>query len=323
MKLRAFTLDDSGRVAVLLEAVQGGEPPTEFMLFANGVTETSKGPILFDEKAALSVMQAFEDHGLDLLPFDIGHGMLNPFAGSDAHKAAGWFKPEVRADGLYAAGIEWTESGEKSLRAREFRYFSPALLRDGESGRIKELINVALTNIPATRRQKPLVADNTESLGNHQGNETMLEEILKALGVKTGAEALGRIVQLNNDKDEAEKVIATLKSEGVRLAQQLAEVQLAQKNEKRDALIVKLSTEGKLPPSLAEWAKSQSLESLEQFAAGAPTVKPAGNGPPVSPPAAGSVTTLSAEEKDVAKQLGVSFEDFIAEKEKLAAEARA
>ncbi|APU89280.1 hypothetical protein Rctr16k_21 [Virus Rctr16k] len=155
---------EAGRIAVLLAAPTDKAPPKEFRIFARGVTETTKGPILFDDDAAKLVMGAFADQGRDALPFDIAHGMLNPFAPPDAHKAAGWFKPEARGDGLYAAGIEWTELGSGSLRRREFRYFSPAIHRDSESGRVRELINIALTNIPATRHQAPLVADQNSRI---------------------------------------------------------------------------------------------------------------------------------------------------------------
>lgn len=155
---------DAGRIALLLAAPTSKELPREVRIFAKGVTATTKGPILFDDDAARLVMGAFADQGRDALPFDVGHGMLSPLSPPDGHKAAGWFKPEVRNGELWASGIEWTEFGANALRRREFRYFSPAVHREPESGRVRELINIALTNIPATKHQAPLVADQNDRI---------------------------------------------------------------------------------------------------------------------------------------------------------------
>jgi phage I-like protein len=147
------------RVAVLLD-IASASPPSRFRVLAKGVTATTKGPILFDEQAATSVMAAFEEQGLDELPFDVGHGMLNPLAPPSAHEAYGWFKPEVRDGALWASDIQWTADALTALRARKFRYFSPAVMRDVKTNRAMQLINIALTNIPATRGQAPLMASS-------------------------------------------------------------------------------------------------------------------------------------------------------------------
>ncbi len=272
-KLRVVELE-GGRIGVLLAIPEGNEPPTEIRVFKNGLTETTKGPVLFDDKAAEAVMAEFQDRGRDALPFDIAHGMLNPFAPPDAHKAAGWFKPEVREDGLYAANIEWTEFGATALRKREFRYFSPAILRDHDSGRVRELINIALTNIPATKHQKPLVAHDADPTAR---SSPMLEQILKALGVHSEAEALSAAVELNNllagvlALTGAQNAVAALaiatgwKQSSEALAKRVGELELEGKKIKLDAAIEKLSREGKLPPSLHDWARStQTAESLER-----------------------------------------------------------
>ena len=135
--------------------VPGGEPPREFRIFPFGRVETTKGVFLFDQEAARRVMQAWRDYG-NRLSIDYEHQALEPVANGPV-PAAGWFDLEVREDGLWAVNVEWTPRAAELLRNREYRYFSPAFYVD-EEGRIVELINLALTNIPATKRMEPLVA---------------------------------------------------------------------------------------------------------------------------------------------------------------------
>lgn len=135
--------------------VPGGEPPREFRIFPFGRVETTKGVFLFDQEAARRVMRAWRDYG-NRLSIDYEHQALEPVANGPV-PAAGWFDLEVREDGLWAVSVEWTPRAAELLRNREYRYFSPAFYVD-EEGRIVELINLALTNLPATKRMEPLVA---------------------------------------------------------------------------------------------------------------------------------------------------------------------
>lgn len=319
-------------VELLLSAnAEGSEPPKEFRVLGKGLTATTKGPLLFDAKAAEEVMKTFAESGRDLLPFDVGHGMLNPFGSSDGHKAVGWFRPEVRNGELFASDIEWTAYGATALKAREFRFFSPALHRDFESHRVKALINIALTNIPATLGQKPLVAHQVGSAESQRGTQ-MLEEIIKVSGVRTEAELLSwfaankqqwdSLVALSGKATNMEvieefKRLKNVDVEAVKLAQRVAELEGATKKRELDDVIAALSTQGKLAPSLHDWARAtQSPDSLKMFALGAPAH--AANGP--TQPPTGTVVTLSAEEREVVKQLGLTTAVYLAEKKLIAEE---
>ena len=74
-------------------------PPRAIRLFAMGENTTTKGVFLFDDTAAKSVLDAFATHGVDLA-MDFDHGAL---AAPDGRKrdVPGYYRPEVRADGLY------------------------------------------------------------------------------------------------------------------------------------------------------------------------------------------------------------------------------
>jgi phage I-like protein len=110
-------------------------------------------PFEVDPESLADMVKAFGARGTDLV-IDYEHQSLK---GGQA-PAAGWIKDlEVREDGLWAQ-VEWTGKAEEYLKRREYRYFSPVLRIDPASRRPQELMNVALTNVPAIRGLSPLVA---------------------------------------------------------------------------------------------------------------------------------------------------------------------
>lgn len=143
------------RLPVMLTV--GTDPPTEFRIFRAGVNETLKGDVLFDEVAAESVMKAAADWATHM-SLDYEHDALNPSL-SGPRIAAGWYHLAVRDGELWAVNVEWTERAAAHIRAREYRYISPSVMRDRETGRALELVNCALTNLPATKGLTPLVAN--------------------------------------------------------------------------------------------------------------------------------------------------------------------
>jgi phage I-like protein len=149
------------RAHVTLAIDAGSEPPTEFRIFARGVNETTKGNFVFDDAAAESVMAEYQAHAIDLM-IDYDHASLAPVALDPAlaSRAAGWFNLEVRAGELWAVNVRWTEPAANALRAKEWRFMSPAFEVDTKTNRVTSLLNVAITNLPATRRLTPLVAAN-------------------------------------------------------------------------------------------------------------------------------------------------------------------
>lgn len=171
------------RAIALSIVVSGDEPPSEFRIFTAGKVETTKGTFLFDDAAAASVIAEYEAHGAELM-VDYDHASLAGISLDPAQsgKAAGWFGLEVRAGELWAVNVRWTEHAAGALRAKEWRYMSPAFSTDQE-GRVTSLLNVALTNLPATRQLDPLMAASAKE------KTTMLgaEAVKKALeAIKNG-----------------------------------------------------------------------------------------------------------------------------------------
>lgn len=139
----------------------GDEPPTEFRVLRRGENTTSKGPILFDAKAARSLMAAYEATGRDVM-IDLEHLSLDSDVGAD-RDARGWCRLELRTGELWAVDVQWTPDGEARLREKRQRYVSPAFLEDAD-GRPIELVNIALTALPATHHAMPLVAASEKEM---------------------------------------------------------------------------------------------------------------------------------------------------------------
>jgi len=322
-KLQAYNHD--GALCLALDAPPG-DPPGSFVILAAGTTDTSKGAILFDQEAASSVVSAFSDHGQGQLPVDYEHGMLGLISTPESGSAAGWFTPSVNVGGdLVANDVQWTPRAAQKLREREYRYFSPALHVDPDTGRVAKLVNVALTNLPATKDQVPLVANQKNTAPGTNGQEQdEMKNLLKLLGADNEAEAMTvatewnktgqELLTLTGTKTLTEALVAIeanakLPTEVAKLSAAIAERDKADAGRDRDALIVTLSEAGKLPPALHDWARTQTLDSLQAFGESAPEMA---GGENHDPPEGGVKTvSLSDEDRKVMKQMGVSKEDFL------------
>jgi phage I-like protein len=162
-------------------------------------------------EGASKIVEECKLHGVDLM-IDYDHASLNPFSVDPAMsgRAAGWFQAEARADGLWATNVRWTEAAGGAIRAKEWRYVSPAFAAD-EAGTITSLLNVAITNMPATRRAIPLVAASKRArkkLSQHEGCMTpeQLQAIIDLLdaGDVEGAKAALTVMAAGNTPAEAE-----------------------------------------------------------------------------------------------------------------------
>jgi len=280
-------------------------------------------------------MLAFQEHGADRLPIDFDHGMLAAVKTPETSVAAGWFTPAIVDNKLMALNVEWTERAAAMLRGREFRFLSPAFNYDRKTGQITQLLNVALTNLPATRDAEPLVANQLENVPSTQSraaattNEVrkVSEKILAVLGAATENEAVNIAKEFNSWSREvlavtgtetldaaaaAIKLNAELPAKVAELSQQIKSLTDEKQAQDRDQLIGKLSEAGKLPPSLHDWARGQSMESLSTFGDAAPTVAPVSA---IQPQSDGAII-LSDEDEEAIKLGLATRESFMAERKR-------
>jgi phage I-like protein len=172
---------------------QGTDPPVEFRLFVMGTVATDKGTFYLTPEDGQACVADHRAYGNDL-SIDFGHGVFQE--AEVPQRAAGWIKGiELRADGLWAVGVSWTELAAGMLRAREQRYFSPAFETD-KAGHIRKILNVALTLAPATHNLQPLVASR---LGGSRKATSMKLKKCSADDVAAMAEEMAKLA--GDDKD--------------------------------------------------------------------------------------------------------------------------
>ena len=178
----------------------GPEPPSEFRIWPFGRVETTKGTFSFTAKSCESVLSAWERGGVDMM-LDYEHRAVDPDARAGDGKAAGWCSLEGREDGLWAVDVQWTPAAQSALEAREFRYFSPAFLTSSK-GEILELINVALTNLPATYGQLPLVASRGNAMAIDDKDTDAVAAVKRCAEAKVAlAEAIEVLASMGLDPD--------------------------------------------------------------------------------------------------------------------------
>jgi len=141
--------------------IQGGlNPPTEFLIFPYGNIDTTKGVFTFSKENADELIEDAATFSTDVV-IDYDHLSIKGEKPGDG-KAAGWCNLELREDGLYAVNVRWTPAASELLQNKEYRYISPAFKVDPDSNEIVSLLNVAITNIPAMKKTKPLVAADSK-----------------------------------------------------------------------------------------------------------------------------------------------------------------
>jgi phage I-like protein len=363
MRKRRVTSLASDELSLLTRNVmlaESDEPPREFRIFKSGTNETTKGVFVFDDEAAALVMSEFEQHmsdGAQGLMIDLEHLSLDNDARNFDPDARGWAQLELRAGELWATAVQWTEDGARRLREKTQRFISPAFARDPETRRITKIINVAITALPATDQLTPLVAANQrgdqmdalkEALG--LAEDATAEDVLNALNaLKTKlSESEAALAKLQDGDDEDEETrkaeasiaasareatgktapdevsaaLVALKSGAGSHTELASEVEALKATlRKRDVREMVRDNVTKIPPTLEEWALGQTPEALTAYLEKAPVVRKAPAREPTHP--TDDEVTLTAEDIEVARQLGNDPADVLKTKKADAARARA
>lgn len=311
---------------VRLDVGESESLPTEFRIFKAGNNKSRKGTFLFSERSARSVMECAEDFEADY-PIDFNHSMFSFSLGDTAEngKAAGWFKPAVRDGELWATGVQWTELAADKLKKREYRYISPTF-NCKEEGEVSELLNVALTNIPALKGLSPLVASQLSLFEPEELPERppMLEKLLAMLSLKNDAaetDAIGAINALVEDKKKLLSVtgksslsevlgsweaLSQAAAKADTYAKELSDLRGAQRAAEVDAMLSVGTKEGKLTPAQVEVMRKKGLEDVEFLRAFLSSAVPVLPGTVTEPK--GAPVSLSEQELQIAKTLGVTPE---------------
>jgi phage I-like protein len=131
--------------------------PTQFRLFRKGVNTSTKGTVIFDAKAAEAVMSDYAQHNADLM-LDLEHLSIKRDAPNYNPDAMGWFKLALRNGELWAVDVRYTPEGASRLENKKQRYISPYFMVEKATKRVVQIVNSALTALPATDGPMALVA---------------------------------------------------------------------------------------------------------------------------------------------------------------------
>ena len=109
------------------------------------------------------VVDEFDRLGVDI-PIDVEHQTLNDPANAPAQA---WISDlrYVKGRGILGT-VTWNDAGMEKVSAGHYRYMSPVAVYDTKTRRVKSLHSVALTNKPATRHTKALLAASMQLAGS-------------------------------------------------------------------------------------------------------------------------------------------------------------
>lgn len=274
-----------------------------------------------DAEIAADLIAALEKSGKPIL-YDYEHNSL--FGDS---VAAGWITKlvYVAGRGLFAH-VEWVDDAADAIAKKKYRYSSPCFYYDA-TGRVVELISVALTNNPALGdlgavalvRQAALSSLPVGALAQH-----FLTAAGRIPGNPNGEQPMPmtpeQIAALTSERDNLKTNIATLTAERDKaqadlaaLRKQVDDDKAAVDKEKHTTLLDAALTDGRIPPALKDWAGKQSLAALTEYLDAkkplAVLEKQSGG-----KPADGGDHGLTKEELAACKRMNVTPEDYIAAK---------
>lgn len=312
-------------------------PPMRFLVVPWGTTQTIEGPVICDAATAQILPGRQKEARADEITLDFDHSTAFGAGKGKPRHIAGYGKPEiVTGEGIYLNMSRWTPEGKQFWA--NYQDLSPAFLQQKGTGRVTFLDSVALTPrgviegltlFSAELETAPSTINSQPSTPN---SPLMDIEKLKAYLTKKGVKfeegadletlmslAAG-VMEKEISGEPAEEKPSEMSAKVAKLESDLARVlaaDAARHKANEDAakaeIVRQASAEGKLLPP-EDVIKEMSADALRRTAAAAPagTVRTAPNGGlnPTQKNGGETAVTLSAEEKEVAKHMGVSEEEM-------------
>lgn len=245
---------------------------------------------------------------------DYDHQTIRAEKNGQVSPAAGWIlSAEWRAGkGLFAT-VDWTPKAKASIDAKEYRYISPVIQTDADTGEVMGLMLAALVNHPALLGMEPVVAQlaaqfTTANESHLENDMELLAALIKSLGLPADtkdAAAIAAVTALKAKTDkpslpvalttalglkaedgeaEALSAIGTLRTASAATdpvtfaAMQALQTQVTMlsgqiNGDKRTQMIENAIKAGKLQPALKDWAAKQDVVALQGFIDAAPVIQ--------------------------------------------------
>lgn len=350
----SFALTLTGQ-PVVVAALEDGQEVSEIEVIPTASFTLGDGRGRFtmpDPQAFIDASMAYAASrtGGELL-VDFDHGAERKGVDDKRTAAAGWITAlrHDAARGRIMATVRWTRAGREALADRAYRFISPVFAHDKQN-RVRGIVRAGLTNTPGIGELAALAA-STEGDGSM---EELLKTLAAALGLEAeaGEDAItAAAIEMIETGKAAEVVLAAAGIEGG-LSPEAAEA-LAGKitaaasaggapdpakyvpKAAFDELTVKVASleadrveraaldlvaaaeaEGKITPANRDWAMSLAKSDPEAFEGWrklAAAQKP--GGVLLATPTAPGQGVLTALEKQVCAQTGISEEQFLAQRD--------
>jgi phage I-like protein len=274
------------------------------------------------------------------LPIDENHSTQLAAEAGGAAPARGFITAlTAEADGIWAT-IEWTEAGRALMADGAYAYLSPVMLHTKE-GQVLALRSVALTNSPAvpelalltSREEDPVdlkalraalglaeTADEAAivaaATAARQAETALLTRIATAAGVSGQVTADALVSTLTARAAAGDP--AQLQDKVALLETKLSTLTQAQLQRDAELLVDGAIRAGKPVVALRDHMIARcvagQMAAVQSELAALPSINAGGI---VAPPAdGGTVSALTADEKKVARQMGLSEADMLAAKKK-------
>lgn len=151
--------------------------------------------------------------------FDYDHQTMLAATNGQKAPASGWTRAFEWRDGhgLFAVDHAWTSVAKAHIDGGEYRYVSPVINFDADTGEVTDLQHVSLTNFPDVMQlaavNQAVAALNAISATPQENDLTLLASLLTALGLPaetTETAALTAVAAMKVKADKAPAVPAAL-----------------------------------------------------------------------------------------------------------------
>ena len=142
--------ESEARATTASELPAGADAPREILLLPAGEipTRPHDGRSAWRNPDPAGVVRATRELALDL-PIDYEHQTERSRENGQAAPAAGWIKRVFERAGAVWGEVEWTERAAEMIKAREYRFISPAFQYEKATRVVRRLLGAGLTNDPA------------------------------------------------------------------------------------------------------------------------------------------------------------------------------
>lgn len=253
-----------------------------------------------------AVIAAFKSRGRQL-PIDIEHSTQLQGAKGLPAPAVGWIS-NLELDGSSIYGlVDWTEEGKALISEKKYKYYSPAYAVT-DNNEIRAVVSIGLTNVP--NLQLPAM-NRREDEG--KGEDMELKTILNAFSLPQGATEADVVVAINQERQDAQTKLETALNRAEAAEQKLAAYEADNLKTEINSAVEKAVSDGKITPAQKDYFTTsvktrEELNSFNAYVEKLPQIIP-GKEPAVGGKA-DEKTELNAEQAELAKQFGISDEEF-------------